>query len=293
VGEERIQNYQREFKFLNLMSASAVFPVLDQYVSDLNQFILDLVKVYEKGEMKSWEDLEEMVKAYFTAERMNLMESRVPGWQKMASYTDGITLVHVMCVFLGLFMLPEFQRLSPEQSQLAKWVILFHDVAKFHIKGKKDTMHAFRSAALTANLLPRIGFPTSQKFPEIINSWSEYTVQAFIALDGGAAHKPDNQKLPGILSGLDQLFGQNTPATLIIETVLLHISLDVDPFYPTPAPLTENEIKRFIDPSLLPLLKVMMLSDNEGWSLFDPETRARQRNDTLQAFQRIEGIISN
>jgi hypothetical protein len=154
-------------------------------------------------------------------------------------------------------------------------------------------MHAFRSAAIAANLLPRIGFPTSRKFPEIINSWSEYTVQAFIALDESTAPRPDNQKLPGILSGLDQLFGQNTAATLIIKTVLLHISLDVDPFYDTPAPLTENEIKLFIDANLLPLLKVMMLSDNEGWSLFDPETRARQRRGTLDVFQRIERIISN
>jgi hypothetical protein len=31
----------------------------------------------------------------------------------------------------------------------------------------------------------------------------------------------------------------------------------------------------------------MMLSDNEGWSLFDPETRARQRRDTLAAFEEV------
>ena len=274
------------------MNDTQVFPAFDNTFSGLNQFILGLAKTYKAGKIRTWGDLEQIVNIYFTAERMQEMESLVPGWQKMASFSGGITLVHVMCVFLGLFMLPEFQRLSPEQQQLAKWVVLFHDVAKLHIKGKKDTMHAFRSAALTANLLPRIGFPTRQKFPEIINSWSEYTVQAFIGLDGAAAPKPDNQKIPGILSGLDQLFGQNTPATLITKTVLLHISLDVDPFYDTPAPLTENEIKRFIDPKLLPILKVMMLSDNEGWSLFDPETRARQRRDTLHAFQEIERLIS-
>lgn len=33
--------------------------------------------------------------------------------------------------------------------------------------------------------------------------------------------------------------------------------------------------------------------ENEGWSLFEPETRARQRTDALQAFQRIERIISS
>ncbi len=275
------------------MNTTQVFPAFEGTFPDLNQFILELVKAHEAGKIKSWEDLEQRVNTYFTAEKMEQMESVLPGWQKMASYSGGITLVHVMCVFLGLFLLPEFQTLLPQQQQLAKWIVLFHDVAKVHIRGKKDTMHAFRSAVLTTNLLPRLGFPTTRIFPETINSWSEYTVQAFITEDGNMTPKPNNQKLPEILAGIDHLYGKGTPATLIIKTVLLHISLPVDPFYHTPAPLTENETKRFIDPNLLPLLKVMMLADNEGWSLFDPETRARQRRDTLQAFQRIERIISN
>jgi hypothetical protein len=274
------------------MNTIGKFPAFDDNFPDLNQFILELVEDHERGKIKSWDDLEEKVNAYFTPRRMEQMESVVPGWQKMASYSDGITLVHVMCVFLGLFMLPEFQGLTPEQKQLAKWIILFHDIDKIHIRGKKDPMHAFRSAAQTAQTLRRFSFPTTRKYQEIINSWSEYTIQAFLAADGDTAPTPDNRKLPVILAGIDQLYGENTAATLIIKTVLLHISLPVDPFYHTPAPLTENEAKRFIDPNLLPLLKVMMLADNEGWSLFDPKTRARQRNDTLEAFEEVERLIS-
>ena len=274
------------------MNTAEKFPSFDDNFPDLNQFILELVEDYEMGKIKSWDDLEEKVNAYFTPPRMEQMESVVPGWQKMASYSGGITLVHVMCVFLGLFMLPEFQGLTPEKKQMAKWIILFHDIDKFHIRGKKDPMHAFRSGALAANTLRRFSFPTTRKYPEMINSWSEYTVQAFTVKDGDAAPTPDNRKLPVILAGIDQLYGENTPATLITKTVLLHISLPVDPFYHTPAPLTEAEIKHYIDPQLLPLLKVMMLSDNEGWSLFDPKTRARQRNDTLAAFEEVETLTS-
>src|SRR4030095_15527113 len=98
-------------------------------------------------------------------------------------------------------------------------------------------------------------------------------------------------KLPGILQGIQQLFGQNTPATLIIKTILLRISLHVDDNYPTPAPLTKEELRQYIDSDLFPLLRVMMLSDNEGWSLFNLETRARQRRDTLAVFQEIERLI--
>ena len=274
------------------MKLPEIFPAFDDCFSDLNQFILKLVEAYEAGTIRSWDDLEEKVHVFFTPERMEEMESLVPGWQKMASYSEGITLVHVMCVFLGLFMLPEFQSLTPHQKQLAKWIVLFHDIAKIHIQGKKDTLHAFRSGVETAKALPSFGFPTRQHFHERIDYWSEYTEQAFTFHDEDTAPKPDNQKLPAILIGIDNLFGKDTEAALITKTVLLHISLHIDPFYPTPAALTEEEIKRFINPTLFPLLRAMMLSDNEGWSLFKPETRAQRGLDANAAFERFEQILS-
>jgi hypothetical protein len=273
------------------MNTSPNFPLFDFHLPYLNKFILELVVAYNEGEIKSWDDLEKRVESFFTPERMNQIESITPGWKKMASYSGGVTLVHVTCVFLGLFMLPEFKSLSYEQQQIAKWIILFHDIDKFHLRGKRDTMHAFNSAVVAANTLPSLGFPVTNKYHEMIHLWSEYTRQAFIPTHVDASPKPDNQKLPKILSDIDLLFGENTPASLIAKTVLLHISLKVDENYPTPAPLTEDEIQRFIGQSLLPLLKVMHLSDNEGWSMFYPEIRRQQRKDTLKAFEKIDEII--
>jgi hypothetical protein len=290
MGKEWLRNHKGEFKVMN---ATQTFPAFDDCFPELNQFLLELVQGYETGKIRSWDDLEEQVKAYFTPERMEQMESQVPGWQNMASYTDGVTLVHVVCVFLGMLMLPEFQSLTLRQQQMAKWIVLFHDIAKFHIPGKKDTMHAFNSGVHTANLLPRFGFPTRHHFHERIGQWSEYTAQAFVLNDGDATPKPDNQKLPGILIGIDNLFGKDKPAALITKTVLLHISLAIDSNYPTPAALTDGEIKRYIDPELFPLLRVMMFADNEGWSLFDPETRAQRSNDAIKAFEKIEQMISD
>jgi hypothetical protein len=273
------------------MKTHQAFPAFDDRFSDLNQFILELVQTYETGDLNSWADLEERVHAFFTPARMDEMESLVPGWKKMASYSEGITLVHVMCVFLGLFMLPEFGGLTPRQQQMAKWIILLHDVDKIHLPGKKDTMHAFRSGVQAAKALPSFGFPTRPRFHERIDFWSYYTEQAFLLRDGKTSPTPDNQKLPGILIGIDNLFGKDTPAALITKAVLLHISLHIDPFYPTPAALTDEEIKRFISISLFPLLQAMMLSDNEGWALFEPETRAQRRRNADEAFERIERII--
>jgi hypothetical protein len=273
------------------MNTQSDFPPFDTEFQELNQFILTLVKEYDSGKVKSWDDLDKNVKSFFTSERMDDIETKAPGWKKMASYSDGITLTHVTCVFLGLFMLPEFKSLSEAQQQLAKWIVLFHDIDKIHIRGVKDTMHAFRSGVVAADIMPKIGFPVTGQYDALIRSWSELTVNAFTMENGNPTPKPDNQKLPEILSGIEQLFGENTPATLIAKTVLLHISLSVDPFYPTPSPLTEDEIKRFIDLDLFPLLRVMMLVDNEGWSLFDTKVRARQRKDTLKAFANIESIM--
>ena len=268
------------------------FPKFDERLSFLNQFILELVNSYHDGEIASWEELDEKVKAFFVAERMAQMETLLPGWKKMASYSDGITLTHVICVFLGVYIMPEFQALTDEEQQIAKWIVLLHDLDKFHIRGKKDTMHAFRSGVLAAQILPAFGFPISEKYDKLILPWSERTRQAFVAGGEDAAPRPDNRKLPEILTGIDQLFGEDTPAALITQTALLHISLNVDPNYPTPSPLTETELKRFITPKLLPLLRVMMLGDTEGWALFAPEDRVRQMKEAREIFQQVEKLIA-
>lgn len=274
------------------MNTSQSFPSFDDCFPELHGFLQELVQSYKAGHLRSWDDLDQQVKAFFTPQRMEQMEAMLPGWQKMASYSDGITLVHVMCVFLGMLMLPEYQSLTPGQQQLAKWIVLFHDIDKVHIRGKKDTMHAFRSGVQAANLLPRFGFRTRPHYQERIGFWSKYATGAFILDDPDGTPKPDNRKLPGMLIGIDNLFGKDTPGALVTKTALLHISLAVDPLYVTPAPLSNDEIKRFIDPSLFPLLRVMMHADNEGWSLFNPETRAQRRTDALKAFGNFEAMIS-
>ncbi len=267
------------------------FAKFDECLDFLDQFVHELVAKYRAGTLTTWDQLDETVKAFFTPERMDQTERLVPGWKKMSSYEDGITRTHVLCVFLGVYMLDEFQALTTAEQQMEKWIVLCHDLDKFHIRGQKDTMHALRSGILAARTLPSFGFGVTDRYKSLIESWSELTRNAFIISDGDAAPKPDNSKLPEILSGIDQLFGEDAPAALITKGALLHVSLNIDPFYPTPAPLTSDEIKCFISPKLFRLLKVMMLGDNEGWSLFEPKTRTRQYRDATAAFEKIEKII--
>lgn len=275
------------------MNTFLPFPSFDERFPFLNRFILELVEAYKAKNLNSWTKLDKKVKSFFTPRRMEQMEKLVPGWKKMASYSNGITQTHVICVFLGVFLMPEFQALTPEGQQIAKWIVLFHDLDKFHIRGKKDTMHGFHSGILTATILPTLGFSTTTKYYDLLSSWCEFTLHAYVELHGNPTPIPDNQKLPQILEGIDQLFGKNAPASLITKAVLLHISLSIDPFYPTPAPLSDAEIKGIITPELFPLLKVMMMGDNEGWALFDPKDRKRQYKDALDAFEKVQDLIAD
>jgi hypothetical protein len=273
------------------MDATLKFPSLDDHLPGLNQFMLGLVEEYNAGKIKSWGELETRVKSFFTPERMDETESVAPGWKRMASYSEGITLTHVMCVFLGLFMLPEFQTLTPEQKQLAKWIVLFHDVEKIHIRGKRDNIHGFKSTTRVARTLGDIGFPTTDSFKDTVTAWSEFTNSA---ITENSSEEPiqDNSKLPTILAGIEEMYGNNTPAALIVKGVLLHMSINVVKDWPQPAPLSEDEILRTVDNELAPLLKVMMLADNEGWVMFHPEDRTKQREETLEAFANIELLMN-
>jgi hypothetical protein len=223
---------------------------------------------------------------------MDGIEAKAPGWKKMASYSEGVTLTHVACVFLGMLMLPEFQRLSLEQQQIAKWSVLFHDIEKVHIRGKRDNLHAFRSAVNAAHALPKIGFPTTAIYQVLIHNWSETTNSAFTKKEDETDDLiPDNNKLTEIISEIDKMLGSNTPAALIVKVVLLHYSIDVVKDWPQPAPFTDDEVKKHLNYETLPLLKVMMLADNDGWTMFYPE-REQQRSETLETFKRIEKLIS-
>lgn len=267
-------------------------PSFDVQFDQLNQFLSHLVEEYKWGNIRSWEDLEKRVNDFFTQEEMDELESLVPGWEKMSALSDGVTLTHVMCVFLGLLMLAEYQVLTPEQQQLAKWIVLFHDVQKEVEPGKRDPIHAFRSAITTATNLPRFGFVTTPEYNNLIHPWSMLTYLAITTPENVSEPIQDNGKLPEILSGIDKLFGENAPAALIVKGVLLHMSINVVDDYPQAAPLSKDESAKYINKELLPLLKVMMLADNEGWVMFYPEVRREQYNETVNAFDKVEELVS-
>jgi len=266
-------------------------PSFDDALTELDKFIGDLIQAYNAGKIQAWDQLEERVKAFFTPEKMDQVSSVVPHWRKMASYADGLTLVHVMCVFMGLYMLPEFTGMLGDQQQLMKWVILFHDVEKEIPDGKRDHTHAFKSAVGAAQTLPELGFQTTSEYELLIDGWGEFTRSAGKVLENSSDYTQDNSKLPIILDGIERMFGHNTPGALIIKTILFHLSVDMN-YWPPTSPLTDEEVKSYIDMELVLPLLVMHLADGDGWLMFHPEKRALGRNDTIKAFKKVEQLIS-
>ena len=273
------------------MNSPTEFPSFDAHLSDMNQFISELVETYKAGKIESWNDLEESVSLFFTPEKMEEMETTIPGWHKMASYGEGVTLVHVMCVFLGLYMMPEFLSMTKVQQQLMKWVILLHDVEKEPQEGKRDHAHAFRSAVTAARILPRLGFPITAEYDSLISEWSEFTSSAITKPENSLDIIQDNCKLPEILSGIERMFGYHTPVALIIKTILFHLSVNMK-LWPPAAPLNDEEVIKYFDSELVLMLRVMNLGDGEGWSMFH-ESREPLRYDTLRTFKEMERLISN
>ncbi len=273
------------------MNTTPEFPSFDVHLSELNQFILELVEAYEAGKIRSWDDLEEMVNSFFSLDRMEQIEEIIPGWRKMASYMEGVTLVHMMCVFLGLFIMPEFLSMTKVQQQLMKWIVLLHDIEKEPQKGKRDHAHAFRSAVAAARILPKLGFPITSEYDRLIIAWSEFTRSAITRSEELQEYVQDHHKLPEILAGIEHMFGNNTPAALIIKTILFHLSIDMQS-WPPAAPLTDEEVTTYLNGELVLLLKAMNLGDSEGWNLFKA-TRESLRNETLAAFKKVEQLILN
>ena len=171
-----------------------------------------------------------------------------PGWQAMAAYADRATLHHITQVLIALERLPEYRQASRPHQAMMQWIVLFHDLGKQVIDGQRDALHAFRSATMAARALPDAGFATSDTYADEIEPWTARVLGASVAAPDGKGWIPDNRALPEILQGLDRLFGAGSPASLIVQAVMLHQSLNVVPEWPSPCSLTDAEVPLCLRP---------------------------------------------
>jgi hypothetical protein len=262
---------------------------LTQCLPDFATFVRRLSEEYQQRNLTGWQQFRAACEVFYTQEQLDRIESVVPGWQQMASYANQQTLIHITAVFTSLYSLPEFQALDAHQQSLAEWIVMWHDIEKRAQPNKRDHTHGFRSAAVTGKALPSLGFEMLSEDVQEFERWLQRTYSAEVYSEVLADLVQDNRQLPDIIDGIDRLFSSD--AYLIVKGVLLHMSLTVVEQWPAAAPLSDEEIRRYITPELLPLLRVMMLADNMAWSLFEPERQVDESRQIRAEFERIERLI--
>ena len=263
-------------------------PPIESHLPQLMEFVSKLAQEYQAGKITSWDTMQKEVFAFFTPEMMEKVENIVPGWGKTVSYSNGLTLLHTTTALTALLLCPEFKSATPSQQSLMKWVVLLHDIGKEANPKRRDLTHSFRSAALTGEILPRLGFSTTSEYDEHIKDWVTLTKTAIIKNSETGREVQDNQKLPQILAGIENIFGFNTPAALIIKTILFHASITAVKEWPKGAPLTEIEIDKYFDDELLFLIKIMALADSASWSFFNLPRKESYREEVLETYRRIK-----
>jgi hypothetical protein len=270
-----------------------MIPQAMHVLPELIAFIQRMKDDNDRGTFNGWQDFTKPIRQWYTPERLQQIDNVVMGWKKMSSYADQATLIHLTAALVSLLGLPEYQALSPEQQNLALWIILYHDVDKeVYQQGKRDHTHGFRSASVCGQGLVRHGF-VHDVDKEALHQWVTLTKTASIIDEKLSDDIQDNSKLETIMQGIDMLFGgRDTPTGLIICGVLLHMSLNVVDEWPQSAPLTDEQIRASISPTLFPLLRVMMLTDSNAWGLFNPERHQPERQQLYRELDRVKGLLA-
>jgi len=254
------------------MSQKTKTPTFRQALPKLYDFVVSLAKKYDKGTITQWDDFRAECTKFYVDEQMAEIEAVIPGWWKMASYHERVTLDHVTTVLAVTSLLPEYKSASRTLKNKMLWTVVFHDVAKIVPENRqRDFTHPFRSAVIAARALPKLGFSVLKTYDERIDAWSELVESAVIPAEDDSPAKPDNDKLPEIFEGMNDLFPKGSQTLHIVQAVMLHGSIPLLREWNPPSPFTNEEMVQFVNHDLYPTLKAMLLADNWAWSVTRPE----------------------
>lgn len=270
---------------MGFSTQSPVLPSLHSLLPDLFHFAQGLAWEYQCGRLAA-EDLHRTIVEFFTPGEMNKIEKTIPGWNEMAGYARGQTLVHTVCMLLAMIGSDEYARANDEEKLLLEWIAVLHDLGKQATERQRDHAHAFRSAALAAKILPKIGFPVQEGYERLVGRWSGMVSRAVVIKEEYVLQ--DNTNLADILSGIDKMFGLESSTAKVVQCILLHMSLDTVPDeWPCPAGLDDRTARQLIRQELVPLLTAVMLADSDAWNLYNLEVKERYRKMTLDYVEKV------
>jgi hypothetical protein len=267
------------------------FPLIEHRLPELMSFIDDLSRAIELRNTASLSKAQQSITTFFDPEQLRKLESITGEWSELIDHDQGKTLTHVMLTMASLRFHPEFEESIPEEQNIIRWSLLFHDIAK-RSEGERDHTHAFRSAVVLARSLSLIGVDLPKSYFQHLHSWAELTLNATIQQTGSNQLIQDNQRIPEILSGLDLMLGTQAAAKTAIKLVLLHHSINHLNDWPQASALTDIQVSQLVDARLLPLIRIMILADSDGWELFNAHNCVRYREETRSVFRHLQTIVT-
>ena len=176
-----------------------------------------------------------------------------------------VSLKHTLLVFVACLNLPEYGLADAQTRREIEWAAVLHDLDKD--LARNDTAHPFRSAAVVARIMPRLGF---KLLPNInitnLEAWSNLVMSA--QRPDGERMIHDHSSLKEIIDDLHKCWGKNSSATRVLKAVLLHQSLPTLREWRNAVLLTDEDLSYSLTLKDMNVLGALIIADSDSWNIF-------------------------
>jgi hypothetical protein len=220
------------------------------------------------------------------------MDKIIPGWRKIATLHGGQTAIHTLLVFATCLNLPEYTLADAQTCMEIEWAAVLHDLDKD--RARNDTAHPFRSAAVVARIMPKLGFEFLPNINETaLGAWSDLVISS--QRPDGERIIHDHSSLKEIIDGIHKCWGADSSATRVLKAVLLHQSLPALKDWCNAVLLTDEELSYSLTLKDMKVLGALMVADSDSWNIFS-ELRApylyELRASNAETRRRIQNTVN-
>lgn len=245
----------------------------------------------QNGKFSTKDSLLQQIRPLLYQDFVEKMNKVIPGWNTIANLNDGETVLHTFLVFTLCFNLDEYLLADEQTRSEIEWAAILHDLDKKI--ARQDTAHPFRSAAISSQIMPSLGF---ELLPNItradIEVWAKLVLTAQ-RLDGTRMIH-DHSSLQEIIKGLHKCWGSNTPASRILKSILFHQSLPTLKEWSNPVLLSDEELSFSLTLSDMNVLGALLIADSDSWSIFSEFHNSylyELRGNIVETRNRIQNVV--
>ena len=217
------------------------------------------------GKITNWERLIKYISPLLEQNFIDGMDNVISGWMTIATLNEGETASHTLLVFASCLNLPEYTLADEQTCFEIEWAALLHDLDKK--LARQDTAHPFRSAAVVAKLMPKLGFELLPNINEKdLETWSNLVISA--QRPDGERMIHDHSTLKDIIGGIHKCWGNDGSASRVLKAILLHQSLPTLKDWSNAVLLTDEELSYSLTLKDMKVLGPLMVADSDSWNIF-------------------------